>query len=129
MAMDLQTFLAKARAKEEKKLLITEIEVKDFGMVEFVRPKDEEMMKYMTSVTNANKEDIKIMSDISKEFVYLCCPILQKTEIQREFDIKMPFETPIVLFGFMETMNLAGEIFTKFNGIEVVEEVEETIKN
>lgn len=129
MGLDLQTFLEKAREKEEKKIRVAEIEVKDFGLVEFIRPKDKQMMKYMTNITNSNKDDMQIMTDIAKEFVYLSCPILQNKELQEEFNVKMPFETPVALFGFMETMNLANEIFKKFNGIKVFEETEAEIKN
>jgi hypothetical protein len=129
MSIDLQTFLEKARVKENNKLKVTEIEVKEFGLLEFARPKDSDMMKFMTKITTGNKENIEELTNISKEFVYLSCPMLQKKEVQDEFKIQMPFETPIVLFGFMETIKLANEIFSEFNGIEVVEEVEEEVKN
>lgn len=129
MSIDLQTFIQKAREKENKKLKIAEIEIKDFGMVEFTRPTDVQIMNFMTKITNGNKDDMKEMTDISKEFVYMSCPMLQNKELQDEFDIKLPFETPVTLFGFMETIFLANKIMEKFNGNLVIEDTDEIIKN
>lgn len=131
--MGLQTFLEKARAKESKKLKSIKLDVKDFGEVEFIRPKEEVLLDYMGVVSSEGEDfkmaDIKGTAKTSSEFVYKCCPDLQRKEVREEFEIGEPFDAPLIIFGSLETINIGAELFSAFSGVEVKQEVEEKVKN
>jgi hypothetical protein len=132
--MGLQTFIEKARAKENRKIKTAQIEVEDFGVVEFIRPKDETILDFMDTAMKMLEEDelkgdIKEFVKESSRFVYLCCPDLQKKEVREELGGDDPFQTAASLFGFTTVMTLAAELFTKFGGVGTHEETSEAVKN
>ncbi len=137
--MGLQTFIEKARTKEQKKIKVTELEVEDFGMVGFVRPSDETILEFMDTALKMMDEnddgEMKLEGDIkefvkeSSKFVYLCCPDLQKKEVRDEFGGNDPFQSAASLFGFTTVMPLAAQLFAKFGGMQTQEEISEAVKN
>ena len=138
--MQLQDFLNKVREKEENKLKLIEIEVENFGKIEFMRPKTQDLLKCMSETAESNtvikteegnleKTDIKGILDAAKELVYNSCSLLQSKEIRDQYSNLHPYDIPVEIFGITETISIAAEIMEKFSGSKEVEKLENDIKN
>lgn len=139
----LEQIIEKLNKKEEKKVKVTHVEVEEYGLIEFTRPNDSDILQYFSDVTKAiefddNEEtkdkkvktiDFRKMLDISSEFVYKCCPMLQKKEIRDMFPKVSYYEIPIQVFGMNETIELAGKLNDIFEGSNKLEKTQEEIKN
>lgn len=139
----LEQIIEKLNKKEEKKVKVTHVEVEEYGLIEFTRPNDNDILQYFSDVTKAiefddNEEtkdkkvktiDFRKMLDISSEFVYKCCPMLQKKEIRDMFPKVSYYEIPIQVFGMNETIELAGKLNDIFEGSNKLEKTQEEIKN
>ena len=68
-AVTLQDFLNKVEESKVKKVRITQIEVVDFGLMEFVRPREGVLLDYLNEVVKATektyeeekKDDLEIL--------------------------------------------------------------------
>lgn len=137
--MTIKEFLEKARENENKKLKFVELEVENFGEITFTRPKQSDILEYLSNVTKAsdyNEEtdavrnvDMQKMNTAASKLVYSSCSLFQSKEIRDEYKELSPFDIPSHLFGYGETMRLAGEIVDAFDGKKVKEKVEADIKN
>lgn len=139
----LEQIIEKLNKKEENKVKITQIEVEGYGLMEFTRPHDNDILQYFSEITKAieldDNEEIKDkkvktidfgkMLDTSSEFVYKCCPMLQKKEIRDMFPKISFYEIPTQVFGMNETIELAGKLNEVFEGSKKLEKTQEEIKN
>lgn len=136
--MEFQEFLNKVRENEEKRLKFIELEVTGIGNMVFTRPKNSDLLEYITDVTKSSKYgkdgeveemDYEKMVVASNKLVYNSCGFLQKKEIRDEYKNYSPYDIPSVIFGFEETIRLASEISDKFGAVKAKEELEDDIKN
>lgn len=136
--LTLDSFRKKAIEKHKNRKKVAYIEVEGFGQVQFERPSNDQILKYMTGIgnsikTNADgevlKQDLNAMADYSKEIVYLNCKFLQDKELREVYEIKDPLETPLEVFGIQETINIASEMGDAFEGEKIQNDVDESIKN
>lgn len=139
--LNISQFLEKAIENEMKRVKITEIEVENFGLIEFIRPKEGTILKYLSNAIRTtkvikNENDIEVekidmeeLSDLASEFVYQCCPLLQAKEIRNQYSSNEPYDIPSLIFGTTETLTLAGKLVDIFNGVKVKEKIDETVKN
>lgn len=139
----LEQIIEKLNKKEEKKVKITQIEVEEYGLMEFTRPHDNDILQYFSDITKAielddteeikdkkvKKIDFGKMLDTSSEFVYKCCPMLQKKEIRDMYPKISFYEIPIQVFGMNETIEIAGKLNEIFEGSNKLEKTQEEIKN
>lgn len=139
----LEQIIEKLNKKEENKVKITQIEVEGYGLMEFTRPHDNDILQYFSEITKAielddNEEmkdkkvkrvDFGKMLETSSEFVYKCCPMLQKKEIRDMFPKISFYEIPAQVFGMNETIELAGKLNEVFEGSKKLEKTQEEIKN
>lgn len=149
----LEEIIEKLTEKEEKKIKVTQVEVPEFGLIEFIRPKDDKILEYITEITkgvtfedddnvedtteNENKIndkklkniDLKQTLEASSKFVYQCCPLLQKKEIRDMYKGAIPYEIPGQIFGMNTTIELASKLIDIFEGKKATAETLETVKN
>lgn len=141
--LTLEDIIEKLNKNEEKKIKITHIDVKNFGLMEFVRPHDNDILQYLSDLTNTvefeenletsekkiKKIDLRKSLDISSEFIYKCCPMLQKKEIRDIHSNLSPYDIPSQIFGINETIELATQLNEIFEGASEISQKKETIKN
>jgi len=132
---NLEMFISKALKKHESREENFDIEVKDYGLINFKRPSSNQLLKYLDEVSNCvgtgenARVDLIGITEASKDLVYNCCLFLQSSELREKLGIKDPLETPIIIFGIEETNRLAAEISDKAEGSKISVEVSEEIKN
>ena len=150
MPMTLEQFIQKVREKEESKIIITSLQIENFGEVEFERPNTSVMLKFqkeimasynseITETEDEENQEVKKIktSDIemdkfakaSSVFVYNSCSMLRTKEIREIYKKNHPEDIPLELFGMNEVIAIAVDIFNKFEGRKEVTEVEEDVKN
>lgn len=139
--LDLSQFLKKVIENEMNKVKVTHLEVENYGLIEFVRPKEGVILNYLTNTIKCSKIkkteddieikeiDIKELLNVASEFVYICCPLLQSKEVREQFPNNEPYDIPGLIFTTDGTMDLAGKLNDIFNGKKIKEKTEETIKN
>lgn len=151
--LGLKDFLKKAAENEEKKVKVTHIDVKNFGLIEFIRPREGVMIDYLEEVTDAvditkektyeeenekkkvlvEKENSKVkmrsLIEAAEKFVYLCCPMLQAKETLETYSNMSPYEIPTAVFGHNLTIDIANKLNNIFDGTETRKKVKEEIKN
>lgn len=155
----IQDFLNKLEDNESKKVKVTHIEILEFGVVEFIRPREGVLLDYLDELVKAvnitkektfeeiedsqeNNENIKVMTEkenskvdmrmllkASEKLVYLCCPIMQKKEVRDRFKSITPHEIPTEIFGMNSVIDLAQKLNSTFEGIKTKESVEKAVKN
>ncbi|UUV17375.1 hypothetical protein NRK67_00615 [Fusobacteria bacterium ZRK30] len=126
--MQLQEFINKARARKDNEVKVIKIEIKDIGAVEFTRPDNKKILEYMEK---ADKEDLSVteMFGLTKEMLYLNCPVLQKKEVREEFKPNNPYDLVTDLFGIHETTDIMEKFMKGFGLDEEEKKNEEEIKN
>ncbi|MGL5655908.1 MAG: hypothetical protein ACRCXY_03595 [Fusobacteriaceae bacterium] len=140
-SLDISSFLEKVIENEVKRVKIIQLEVANYGLIEFVRPKEGVMLNYITNMVKSSKmkvdengmefKDINMEEFLKagSEFVYSCCPLLQSKEVRDKYSNNDPYDIPGIVFGSDVTLDLAKELNEVFKGKKVKEKVEETIKN
>ncbi|WP_163468468.1 hypothetical protein [Fusobacterium sp. IOR10] len=53
--MEMKDFLVKVKENEAKKLKLIQIDIKNYGYLEFMKPKTEDLFKYLEIVANSNE--------------------------------------------------------------------------
>lgn len=126
-AVTLQDFLNKVEESKVKKVKITQIEVADFGLMEFIRPREGVLLDYLNEVVKAidkttektyeeeKKDDLEILEteDNSKKDINL------KTEKSNEkIDMKLLVKASGKLVYSSCPLMRAKEVREQFKGIE-----------
>lgn len=154
--IQLSDFLKKVEENEAKKVKITHLEVKNYGLIEFVRPRENEMLDYLAKLTKGvdiskektyeeegeeskksilklekenQKIDLKAIIEASEEFVYKCCPLLQAKEVRDKYSTLLPYKIPTEIWGANTVMDLAKDLNDIFDGSANKKELIEEIKN
>ena len=145
--LKLEDFLNKFAENEEKKVKITHIDVPNYGLIEFVRPREGVILDFLNEISRgvevtqdksssvdennikqvkeSTKADLKILLEAAQKFVYLCCPMLQAKEVRDKFKSITPYEIPTAVFGYNQTQYLANELSDIFDGTATRKKVEE----
>jgi len=130
-------FLQKAIKNQETRRKPFILNLDGFGEVEFIRPSNEEILKYVDEISNAvvvindeatNTDMIKL-HEASSKLVYVCCPYLQEKSLQESLSISNPFDTPSEVFGATMVLDIASQIMEKIEGKEIIEDINKKIKN
>lgn len=140
----LDSFLQKIREKEENKVRVVVLEVEGIGEIEFVRPKESDLLAFNNqmlkcyqgdmSEMSGNKIDISQMdmehlSGISSELIYKCCSLFSEKKVRDMYvDVEF-YQIPLMILGASETIKIASELNDKFKGVKVAQETEKAIKN
>lgn len=136
--LNLDLFIQKAIKISEERKKPFELEIEDFGAINFNYPKQNQLLNYMDSsvkgvTVDSNgvllSQDFGLLVEAAKEFVYACCPYLQSDELHKALDLKDPFDAPIIIFGLDKTMEIASQIAEIAQGKKIIEKVVEEVKN
>ena len=147
--MTLEEFIKKAKEKENNKIKIVHLEVKEFGKIEFIRPKESDLIKFNNDLASCidveykgidNEEerekgigiesfDFSKYATVSSEFIYKCCSFLREKEVRDMYPDTEFYNIPLVVFGQNEVIKIASELNNQFKGIETRKEVTEAVKN
>lgn len=137
--MELMDFINKIKAKEEKKVKLVNLEVKDFGEIEFVRPREGVILEYLEKIVNCGKFNIEKnemenidftqLTEASSEFVYMCCPMIQSKEVREMYKGYEPIVIPRLIFGTDEMLEIAEKLENAFQGSKTREKIDKQIKN
>lgn len=147
--MTLQEFIKKAKEKEDNKIKIVHLEVEEFGEIEFIRPKESDLIKFNNDLASCidveykginNEEerekgidiesfDFSRYAAVSSEFIYKCCSFLREKEVRDMYSDTEFYDIPLVIFGQNEVIKIASELNNQFKGIETRKEVTEAVKN
>lgn len=136
--LSLKTFIEKAIEHEMKRVKIVEIEVENFGLIEFIRPKEGVLINYLSDALKASntdktsgkvETDIKHLLNTASELVYNCCPLLQAKEVRKQYPDREPYDIPAILFGITETIDLAGKLNDVFSMGGTLQAIADEVKN
>lgn len=136
--LTLDDFRKKALQREKDKKLFAFIDVEGFGELKFSRPSDNDILKYMDECARAVKtdgkgnpveKDLKVLFEASKELVFNTCDYLGDKALREGLGIKDPMDMPSKVFGIAGTIDIAGQIMEEFEGQNLVEEIEDIVKN
>ncbi len=128
MSIQFDEFLRKARDKKANEIKVIGMEVKDIGVIEFTRPTNEYILKFMERVDSSNGKFTEEFNHF-KELLYTHCSLLQKKELREEFKVNSPYDLVTEIFGINETAELANEFMEKFGFGDADKEETEDIKN
>ncbi|EDT75825.1 hypothetical protein [Clostridium butyricum] len=134
--MTLEAFKAKAIDKYRNRILVADIEVDGFGTAPFNRPSDNAMLEYLNGAAkgakiskdeygnmNVDETDMIPVAEAAKILVYNCCSYLHDTELQKEVEVKDPYDMPFTVFGVDATLSTAEKISDIFGAGKVKEDV------
>ena len=128
-----QDFLEKIRNYGNIKEKIIKENIEDFGEIEFQRPKSGVILDYLESISSEDEEniDIKLMAKESSKFIYNCCSNLRAKDIRNseEFIKLDPNDIPLEIFGATQVIELASNIFSRFEGKKEKEKIKDNVKN
>ena len=113
----LQEFLNIVKEKEEKKVKIAKVEIKEIGEVEFQRPKESELLRYNNEMVKCYKGTLKDKDNISmenmdmegmalnaSELIYNSCSFFREKELRDMYkEYRFP-EIPLIILGTTEVL-------------------------
>ena len=120
--LTLNGYIAKAKLKEDSKKAFREVEING-QIIVAKKVSDEKLLDLMDSMdqTSTMKENISVF----KEIIFLSVPMLQKKELQDNFELIEPTDIVTKIFEVGEIITLA----TKIMDIYGFDDIGSDIKN
>lgn len=145
MILSFEEFLAKARENEDKKVKAITIDIDKFGKISFQRPSINIMLEFQKKMLESlggvefDKQkqvsfdmaelDIEDFAHASSKFIYETCEFIRRKEIRDMYSKYEFYDIPLALFGDMEVINIATNVYNRFKGNEEIEKKVDEIKN
>lgn len=129
--MGFERFLEKCRNYEKNKKKIIKKNIENFGEIIFQKPKADDIIEFMDIAEMSDNIDVKIFAKVASKFIYKCCADLRAKEVRESEEFKKldPNEIALELFGVTNTIELASDLFTEFDGTQEKEKVADKVKN
>lgn len=122
--MDFDELVAKKLQRDKDKNQVLEINLPNSEKaLKMIRPKESEIFNIVDEITDATKavESMRAMDKL----IYICCPVLQDTNLQKEIGVVDPYDTVAAIFDITERQYI-GDKLQEFCGFG---KIEEDIKN
>lgn len=114
--------IAKKLKKEEQQFKTSDIYVSSMdATLTFKKPKDDVIIDIMDEIGDGAK--VSTMIPAFKKLIYLCCDMLQDTELHKELDVIDPFDTVEKLFDLGDIMEIGEQLMDLVNINSKVEEI------
>ncbi|WP_051824121.1 hypothetical protein [Clostridium sulfidigenes] len=117
--------IAKKIKKEEDQFKVREIYVESMdATLVFKKPKEETLLEIIDEMGVSNG-DLKVSEMVPgfKKLIYLCCPMLQDVELQKEIEVVDPFDTVSKIFDLNDIMEIGEELMDFIDMGDKVEKV------
>ncbi|MEG3040898.1 MAG: hypothetical protein RR891_02765 [Clostridium sp.] len=114
--------IAKKLKKENEKTVTKDIYVTSMdATLTFKKPSDDLVIDTMDIVGDG--KDTRAAMRGYKKLIYMCCEMLQDTELHAELEVVDPLDTVDVLFGLSDIMEIGTEIMELIDMSASVEEI------
>lgn len=114
--------IAKKLKKEEEQFRTIDIYVSSMdATLTFKKPKDDVVIDIMDEIDDAAK--VRTMVPAFKKLIYLCCDMLQDTQLHKELDVVDPFDTVEKIFDLGDIMEIGEQLIDLVNIKSKVEEI------
>lgn len=114
--------IAKKLKKEGQQLKTSDIYVSSMdATLTFKKPKDDVIIDIMDEIGDNAK--VSTMIPAFKKLIYLCCDMLQDTQLHKELDVIDPFDTVEKLFDLGDIMEIGEQLMDLVNINSKVEEI------
>lgn len=114
--------IAKKLKKEEHQFKTSDIYVSSMdATLTFKKPKDDVIIDIMDEIGDGAK--VSTMIPAFKKLIYLCCDMLQDTELHKELDVIDPFDTVEKIFDLGDIMEIGEQLMDLVNINSKVEEI------
>jgi len=101
--------LAKKIFKEQNQFKSKDIFVSSMdATLSFKKPSDDMVLDVMEEIGEG--KDTKKMVIAFKKLIYMCCDMLQDTELHKELDIADPFDTVEKLFDLADILEIGEQL-------------------
>lgn len=101
--------IAKKLKKEEVKFKTKDIYVRSMdATLTFTNPSDDLIVDIMDQI-GEGKETGKMVAAF-KNLIYLCCDMLQDTELHKEIEATDPFDTVDKIFDLVDVLEIGSEL-------------------
>lgn len=87
----------------------------------FRKPSDDLILDVIDEI--GDKDDTRKMVVAFKKLIYMCCDMLQDTELHKELEVVDPFDTVEKLFDLADTMEIGESLMDLINIGGKVEEI------
>lgn len=117
-----QDLIAKKTQKEKDQFRVKEIYVTSMDRtLTFKKLKDDLLLDVISEIKDEGS--VKEIASAYKKLIYLCCDILQDTELHKELEVIDPFDTVEKLFDITEIMEIGDQLSDFVNARGKVEEI------
>lgn len=114
--------IAKKLKKEGQQFKTSDIYVSSMdATLTFKKPKDDVIIDIMDEIGDNAK--VSTMIPAFKKLIYLCCDMLQDTQLHKELDVTDPFDTVGKLFDLGDIMEIGEQLMDLVNINSKVEEI------
>lgn len=114
--------IAKKLQKEKDQFRVKDIYVSSMdATLTFKKPKDDLIIDIMDDI--GDREDTRKMVESYKKLIYLCCDMLQDTELHKELDVIDPFDTVDKIFDLVDILEIGEQLMDLINIGGKVEEI------
>jgi hypothetical protein len=114
--------ISKKMKKEEDALRTKDIYVSSMdATLTFKKPKDDLIFDAIEEIDDA--KDVKKIASAYKKLIYLCCDMLQDTELHKEIDVVDPFDTVESLFDLADIMEIGEQLMDMLNIGDKIEQI------
>lgn len=106
--------IAKKLKKEEDAFKVKDIYVSSMdATLTFKKPKDDLILDVIDDIGEG--QDTRKMIGAFKKLIYMCCDMLQDTELHNQLDAVDPFDTVEKLFDLADIMEIGEQLMDMIN--------------
>lgn len=114
--------IAKKIKKEENKYKIKEIYVTSMGSIlTFKKPNEDLMLDTIDDIGDG--KNTRNIYAAFKKLIYMCCDMLQDTELHKELEVIDPLDVVNLIFEFEDIMEIGEQLMDFINPSSKVEEI------
>lgn len=101
--------IARKLEKEKDEFKTKDIYVSSMdAMLTFKKPKDDMILDVMDEIGDG--QDVRKMVGAFKKLIYLCCDMLQDTELHKELEVVDPFDTVEKIFSLSDILEIGEQL-------------------
>ncbi|MBE6043540.1 MAG: hypothetical protein E7216_04810 [Clostridium thermopalmarium] len=101
--------IARKLEKEKDEFKTKDIYVSSMdAMLTFKKPKDDMVLDVMDEIGDG--QDVRKMVGAFKKLIYLCCDMLQDTELHKELEVVDPFDTVEKIFSLSDILEIGEQL-------------------
>lgn len=122
MKADFKDLLARKMAKDSAKDKTKDVMVSSMGKeMTFRKPSDSLVLEIMDEIGDNSSTSDTVSA--FKKLIYLTCDMLQDPDLQKELDIKDPYQTVDTIFSLGDVMEIGEQL------MDLIDVVGEKVKN